>query len=1097
MVGPNGVGARIRELKHMQRVPLAFKIAEEIVYGRFGSMDAEQAAQQAIRTGLAILNEGVTAAPLQGIVKVCIKQRCDEYGRLPKSKYLSIYFAGPMRSAGGTELALVVVLADYVRRLLGLDTYRVTREEAARFMEELRLYEREVARFQFHIDDETIMDVLNHLPVEVTGIKTDQVEVSSYRNIPSIDTNSVRGGALRVINDGLAGRASKVWKNINEMNLTGWDWLKNLKKVKNEKEETESTYLQDIIAGRPVFSFSSLSKHGSRFRLRYGRSRNTGLACIGVHPATMVALNNFIAIGTQLRLETPGKAGIVSSVDTIEPPIVRLKNGSVIRVETVEKATKVRSEVEKILFLGDLLISYAEFLENDKSLVPSSFVEEWWIWELKKALPPNFQDSMEATSNILKISLPRINQLLKDYLTVKPTAEEAVKISETLKIPLHPRYCYFWRNITLENLTDLRCALQKAQLKIEDNMVKQIILDFDPKIKTILEKLLVPHEVNDEKIIVADEAPALAKCLGIEKSNPIKNESKNIFQIVSELAGFEIKDKFSFFIGARMGRPEKAKERKMKPPVHVLFPIGLAGGSQRNIVEAAKKTVEVEIVRRRCLKCGELMIETICPKCQSKTNLERICPRCARPLATEICFHCKTDGKFYDKRIIEIKEQLTKASANLSLNPPDMLKGVKGLTNEKKIPEPLEKGILRARYDLTVFKDGTIRYDITNSPLTHFKPSEIDVPVEKLKQLGYTVDVEGKPLQSQDQLCELKVQDIIIPEKCGDHLVRVAQYIDELLTRFYKLTKFYNINDRKGLLGHLIIGLSPHTSAGVIGRIIGFSKLNVCYSHPLWVSAKRRDCDGDEDSIMLALDVLLNFSREYLPVQIGGIMDAPLLLTPIINPYEVDDQVWTLELCNNLPLEFFYKTIERADPKYIQNLIDMVNHRLGTPAQYEGYSFLHNVSDFNNGVRENIYKKLRTMMEKLQSQMTLVEKIEAVDVKDVAKRVLNVHFMRDIAGNLKIFASQMFRCKRCNAKYRRIPLNGRCLKCGDQLSLTVFKGAVEKYLEAANWLAKTYGLEEYYNQRVKLISDEISMIFVEEKGKMEEEKKETELTEFM
>ena len=47
------------------------------------------------------------------------------------------------------------------------------------------------------------------------------------------------------------------------------------------------------------------------------------------------------------------------------------------------------------------------------------------------------------------------------------------------------------------------------------------------------------------------------------------------------------------------------------------------------------------------------------------------------------------------------------------------------MTSEKKYPEPLEKGLLRARYNLTIFKDGTIRYDLTNAPITHFTPAEI------------------------------------------------------------------------------------------------------------------------------------------------------------------------------------------------------------------------------------------------------------------------------------------------------------------------------------------------------------------------------------
>ncbi len=53
-VGPIGVAARIRELsKLISREETALKISEDIVLGHFGSLEAEEAAEQAIRTALA------------------------------------------------------------------------------------------------------------------------------------------------------------------------------------------------------------------------------------------------------------------------------------------------------------------------------------------------------------------------------------------------------------------------------------------------------------------------------------------------------------------------------------------------------------------------------------------------------------------------------------------------------------------------------------------------------------------------------------------------------------------------------------------------------------------------------------------------------------------------------------------------------------------------------------------------------------------------------------------------------------------------------------------------------------------------------------
>jgi DNA polymerase II large subunit len=96
LVGPKGVADRIRELSStMDREALAFKIAEEIIYSGYGRLGLEKVAEQALRTALAIITEGVTVAPVQGISKVSVKTNPDG------SKYLAIYFAGPIRPAGG------------------------------------------------------------------------------------------------------------------------------------------------------------------------------------------------------------------------------------------------------------------------------------------------------------------------------------------------------------------------------------------------------------------------------------------------------------------------------------------------------------------------------------------------------------------------------------------------------------------------------------------------------------------------------------------------------------------------------------------------------------------------------------------------------------------------------------------------------------------------------------------------------------------------------------------------------------------------------------------------------------------------------------
>src|SRR4030065_606815 len=399
LVGPKGVASSIRELSvKLQREEIAFKIAEEIVYGKFGHMEPEAAAEQAIRTALAIFTEGLTAAPIQGVARVKIKTNLD------KTRYLAFYFAGPIRSAGGTDQAFTLVVGDFVRRLLGLDRYKPTAEEISRFLEELRLYERSVGRFQYHIPDEELKKVLDLLPVEVTGTESDPVAVSTFRNIQRIETNRVRGGALRVVNDGIVGRAPKVLVIIEKLGFQGWDWLREFRK---KSEKKSSGFMDDVIAGRPIFSFPS--RRGG-FRLRYGRSRNTGLSAVGIHPATMLVLEGFLAAGTQMRLELPGKGGVTLPVDSIEKPVVMLKDNSVVRV-SLENFPEVKGKVKRILFLGDMLISYGDFLYTSKPLSPSGYVEEWWAKDLWRAITEKFDGEVNRAAVATRVSPARLTAL--------------------------------------------------------------------------------------------------------------------------------------------------------------------------------------------------------------------------------------------------------------------------------------------------------------------------------------------------------------------------------------------------------------------------------------------------------------------------------------------------------------------------------------------------------------------------------------------------------------------------------------------------------------------------------------------------------------
>ena len=200
-------------------------------------------------------------------------------------------------------------------------------------------------------------------------------------------------------------------------------------------------------------------------------------------------------------------------------------------------------------------------------------------------------------------------------------------------------------------------------------------------------------------------------------------------------------------------------------------------------------------------------------------------------------------------------------------------------------------------------------------------------------------------------------------------------------------------------------------------------------------------------------------------------------LRATVNPVEVQRQAHEVDVAGTYPLLFYEKTLQNADPRQTSTIIDTIEDRLNTPAQFEGFKYTVPVSNVNMGNPESVYKKFGKMTDKLRSQLVLAEKIQAVDADIVAKKVLTTHFIRDIAGNLRAFTTQQFRCKGCNKKYRRMPLLGKCPSCKSDLILTVYRGGIEKYLLAATQLVKKYGLSDYFAQRLSMVEEEILTLF--------------------
>ena len=376
-----------------------------------------------------------------------------------------------------------------------------------------------------------------------------------------------------------------------------------------------------------------------------------------------------------------------------------------------------------------------------------------------------------------------------------------------------------------------------------------------------------------------------------------------------------------------------------------------------------------------------------------------------------------------------------------------------------------------------------MRYDMTDLPVTSVRPEELDTTAAEFRRLGYETDIDGEPLEHDDQLVELKVQDIVLPDGAAEHMMRTADFVDDLLERFYGLDPFYEVEDRDDLVGELVFGMAPHTSAAVVGRVVGFTSAAVGYAHPYFHAAKRRNCDGDEDCVMLLLDGLLNFSKEFLPDQRGGRMDAPLVMSSRIDPSEIDDEAHNMDIVRQYPKEFYEASLEMADPGEVEELVQLGEDTLGTDDEYRGFDHTHDTTDLALGPDLSAYKTLGDMEAKMDAQLELSRKLRAVDETDVAERVIENHFLPDLIGNLRAFSSQETRCLDCGEKYRRVPLTGDCRECGGRMTLTVHRGSVNKYMDISIEVAEEYGCRDYTKQRLEVLERSLESVFENDKNK--------------
>ena len=1197
--------------------------------------DLRDAIDCGLRVGLAVLTEAVLVAPLDGIGAVRILNNVDG------SEFLSIDFCGPIRAAGGTAQALCVLIGDMIRRELGIGRYVPSTPEVERVKEEFGLYR---VGLQYKPPPEEVETIVRACPVMVNGEETERQECAGYKEIRNVQNENgsfrtrVRGGVLLVIGEGLCLKAPKIVKHTERMRIPGWDFISQFaEKGKPQEDKTGdfksraipkiSRYMDDVIAGRPIFGEPG---EPGGFRLRYGRSRATGLAAAGMNPISMEAAGGFISVGTQMKIERPGKACAVTPCVDVDGPTVLLSDGEYRMISSLAEWDSVKDEVVSIWDNGEILMGLGEFLENNKDLVPSAYNRDWWAadlvdsidhpekvlrlaeildcergklppgvpfngainrggesdlerswrrrdwyvflrdleltWEQCRGICGDFGTAVPPPWNLWWADLPiSFAPPLIDSLIHSEVGSEGLRIRGAaegwrpdgsvgdldIEEEGHEKWPR-WTSVRMHGVTksslmtlglqhihdggdilipkNWESLLDGLGLEQRDGGIVPVV-ESGPHISSRIQRIKESNAVireEEERLAdlearravarveattaamqsgkgtleteaIGDEAAEKIEDQGPRDSAALRNsrvlldghEVERCLWLVRNLSQMRWENSVPCRIGARMGRPEKSGVREMKPLVHALYPIAENGGPQRLLGHASSKgNLRVQLGPRICEDCGR---ESPHIRCHNRPD-PHVAVECGGRTIERRGRGAKRrrKGELTNMPLSSILEVKRRALGMDRL--PGKVKAVKGLISVGQTPEPLEKGLLRAKHGVSVFRDGTARYDMSDVPITHFKPSEIGTPWKVLYELGYTHDMYGEAVSSDDQILELLPQDFVPSTRSIDHLLSTCNFVDDLLVRFYGMEPFYNATTEADLVGQLAIGLAPHTSGGVLCRIVGWTSSSAGYAHPLFHAAKRRNCDGDEDSIMLLLDGLLNFSKEILPAGRGGRMDAPLVLTTRLNPKEIDKEALNVDCSWGYPRSFYEATLSQPHPNEASSLVDLVSDRLGSIGDIRGYGWTHDSGNLDAGPVNSAYKTLETMNDKMTEQLALGSRLRSVSVRRVASQVIESHFLPDMRGNLMAFTRQKVRCVKCGHSYRRMPLAGKCVQrvagsvgfsgtedgessCKGNVVLTVSEGAVRKYIKVTKEVMESYGVDDYTKQRVEWMSESVDSLF--------------------
>ena len=198
---------------------------------------------------------------------------------------------------------------------------------------------------------------------------------------------------------------------------------------------------------------------------------------------------------------------------------------------------------------------------------------------------------------------------------------------------------------------------------------------------------------------------------------------------------------------------------------HVLFP--------------AVEDEYVDLNARACPVCGTVTYSTRCPSCGTVTEPTRICPSCRSATKSEICERCGVPTVSTRRFRISFSKEISR------------FRRADGLVGEAEFPggahEDLMKGLLRFRYGLRVYCDGTTR--------------------------AAAVLLRARKADS----CSLT-----LPFKSARALFEVSRFVDEVASKIFSSSPPYELSSYRDLKGRDVIVLEKGGNVGYVAKVSGF-----------------------------------------------------------------------------------------------------------------------------------------------------------------------------------------------------------------------------------------------------------------------------------